>query len=83
LSVPDFIIDGLKGDPVLFEKFAWCLKNSTIFRKARVSVSSSRLAEQLTDIVPQDAGSPDFTIEFHSPCVFTSTTLEKMLRTAA
>lgn len=83
LSVPDFIIDGLKGDPVLFEKFVWCLKNSTIFRKARVSVSSSRLAEQLTDIVPQNAGSPDFTIEFHSPCVFTSTTLEKMLRTAA
>lgn len=33
--------------------------------------------------MPQDAGSTDFTIEFHSPCVFTSTTLEKMLRTAA
>ncbi len=83
LSIPEFITDGLKGDPVLFDKFVWCLENSTIFKKARVSISSSIWTKSLTRCVPQTAGPTDFTIEFHSPCVFPSMALEEMVRAAA
>lgn len=82
LSVPDYICDGLERDPVLAEKFLRCLNASTIFKCARVSLSSPRMASFITDSVPCSGDEADITIEFRAPCLFPNDSLELMVRTA-
>lgn len=82
LSVPDYICDGLERDQVLAEKFLRCLNASTIFKLARVSVSSPRLASFITNCVPHSGDEAGITIEFRAPCLFSTDCLELMVRTA-
>lgn len=82
LSISDLVVDDLRKDPILFEKFIWCLNNSTIFDKAQISISSSEIADYIEHKTLPVFQDPDFVVEFRSACLLEKFAIELMIRTA-
>lgn len=82
LSFSETVINKLRNDQTLFNKFVWCLNNSTIFKQAKVSLQPSWLSTYIEHEIQGYSDSPDFVVEFQNVCVFDKNTIELMLRTA-
>ncbi|MCR5944029.1 glycosyltransferase [Ochrobactrum sp. XJ1] len=82
LSISDLVVDDLRKDPVLLEKFVWCINNSTIFDKAQVSISSSKITDYIEHKTRPVPSNPDFIVEIRSTCLFEKFAIELLIRTA-
>ena len=82
LSFPGFIVDKLRKDRDLNERFSFCLSRSSIFKTCSVSMNAPELMKDLPVAVRSDSDDADFFLEFRQIALFDSSVIEKMIQTA-
>ncbi len=82
LSLPDFILDVLRKDSNLKDRFIFCLAKSSVFNICSISMNVPELSKYLPATVQTESDDTDFILEFRRVVLFDSSVIEKMIQTA-
>ena len=82
LSLTKYILDQLKNDDDLKQRFTHCLSRSSIFNICSVSINAPNLIKDPLVAIRHDSDDADFILEFRKVAFFDASTIEKMLQTA-
>lgn len=82
LILSEFILDQLKTDRSLNQRFIHCLVQSSVFAICSISINTPDLMKDMPAQVKLGSDDADYILEFRKVAFFDSFVLEKMLRTA-
>ncbi len=82
LSFTETILNELKNDPDLKERFMLCLSRSSIFNFCQTSINTPDLVEDLPSVARTDSEDADYILKICKVAFFDPATIENMLRTA-
>jgi len=82
LSFSSSVLDKLRRDSDLKERFIFCLSRSSVFNVCTVSADASELMKDIPVAIRADSVDADFILEFRQVAIFDSSVIEKMIQTA-
>ncbi len=82
LSFSEFVLEQLRQDHNLKERFIFCLSRSSIFDNCSISINAAELMNDLPTTVPTDQDDADFILELRHTALFDASVIEKIIQTS-